>query len=237
MHREEITVCVCASRDIVDRDKIADLAARFEKAGYNVILEPDLCGKIQKGAPEALRAARGAVFACYPRAVRALFETLGSVPEKVTDIRNGTAEDILKEWELSPRETVDDAVKEAFTRRIAAMPREEGTDPWFPAIDKERCSECEKCHDFCLFGVYALEEGRVAVRQPQNCKNNCPACARICPSGAIIFPKYEKSPVNGGLTNEENAFALDPKALYNEALRERLAARRASVPLFKYDGK
>ncbi len=194
-------MCVCASREIIDRDKIADLAARLEGAGYTVILEPDLCGKIQKGAPEAFRAAPGVVLACYPRAVRALFDTLGAVPEKIIDIRNGTVEGVLNELKLAPHQTADAAVKEDFSRRIAAMPREEGTDPWFPVIDKERCGECEKCHDFCLFGVYTLEQGRVTVRQSRNCKNNCPACARICPSGAIIFPKYEKFTLQTQLKN------------------------------------
>ena len=26
---------------------------------------------------------------------------------------------------------------------------------------------------------------------PKGCKSNCPACGRICPHTAIVFPKYE----------------------------------------------
>jgi NAD-dependent dihydropyrimidine dehydrogenase PreA subunit len=236
MQQRYITVCVCASREIIDKDKVAALAARLKAGGYAVVLEPDLCGKIQNGAPEALRAASGTVLACYPRAVRSLFDTLGATPEKIIDIRNGSAETVSEELGLAPLEANGDAAA-VFAREIAAMPRQEGADPWFPVIDKQRCSECEKCRDFCLFGVYAVENGRVAVRQPGNCKNNCPACARLCPSEAIIFPKYERSPVNGGLENEEHATALDTNAIYDEALRERLAARRGGAPLFKYKGK
>ena len=32
---------------------------------------------------------------------------------------------------------------------------------------------------------------------------NCPACARVCPYGAIIFPKYGESPINGDEISEQ----------------------------------
>lgn len=238
MLRKDITLCACASREIIDRDKAATLAALLAGEGCNVVLEPDLCEKIRNGAQEAFRAASGVVLACRPRAVRALFDMLGATPAGVVDVRGGTVASVAEELGVAHGEA-DAGQVEEFARLIAAMPRREGADPWFPVIDKARCGECGKCHDFCLFGVYAMEDGRVVVRNPENCKNNCPACARLCPSGAIIFPKYEKSPIDGGLASEEQAVGLDPKAIYNEALRERLAARRASagVPLFKYGGK
>lgn len=65
---------------------------------------------------------------------------------------------------------------------------------WYPVIDYSRCTSCGQCADFCLFGVYEKTESMVKVINPEGCKNNCPACARICPSTAIIFPKYK----NGG---------------------------------------
>ena len=52
---------------------------------------------------------------------------------------------------------------------------------------------------FCLFGVYEVgENGRVVVKEPGNCKPGCPACARVCPEAAIMFPKYASAPINGG---------------------------------------
>ena len=104
-------------------------------------------------------------------------------------------------------------------------------------IDRSRCIDCGKCHDFCLFGVYAHEGKQTRVIAPDHCKNNCPACARICPERAIIFPKYGKSPINGGLEDEENLEGIDAKSLYAEALRTRLRQRRASVALLKGDQK
>ncbi len=69
---------------------------------------------------------------------------------------------------------------------------------WYPVIDYSRCNNCGQCADFCLFGVYLKSAGRVEVANPANCKNNCPACARICPSVAIVFPKYAGGGAIGG---------------------------------------
>ena len=70
--------------------------------------------------------------------------------------------------------------------------------PWFPVIDYDRCTNCKQCLSFCPFGVYSLDEDdNVAVTEPENCKNNCPACARVCPSLAIMFPKFGDRPING----------------------------------------
>ncbi|MFB3894520.1 MAG: hypothetical protein ACE15C_21165 [Phycisphaerae bacterium] len=69
--------------------------------------------------------------------------------------------------------------------------------PWFPVIDRSRCTDCRQCHGFCLFGVYEVREGRVVVAHPDKCKAHCPACARVCPAAAIIFPKYPLAPING----------------------------------------
>lgn len=72
---------------------------------------------------------------------------------------------------------------------------EEIADPvkerWYPVMDAGRCENCGNCLQFCLFGVYALNDaGRVRVTHPDSCKPGCPACSRICPEGAIMFPLY-----------------------------------------------
>jgi NAD-dependent dihydropyrimidine dehydrogenase PreA subunit len=73
-----------------------------------------------------------------------------------------------------------------------------GWIPWFPVIDYDRCTTCRQCLEFCLFDVYERDSaGRVRVARPANCKTNCPACARVCPEAAILFPKYATSPFNG----------------------------------------
>ncbi|MBI1177492.1 ferredoxin family protein [bacterium] len=70
--------------------------------------------------------------------------------------------------------------------------------PWFPVIDYDRCTNCMQCLSFCLFGVYGVDdEQRIQVQNNDNCKTNCPACSRVCPEAAIMFPKYKAGPING----------------------------------------
>lgn len=74
--------------------------------------------------------------------------------------------------------------------------------PWFPVIDYERCTNCMQCLSFCLFGVYGVDgENRLQVQNNDSCKTNCPACSRVCPEAAIMFPKYRSGPINGDLVN------------------------------------
>jgi NAD-dependent dihydropyrimidine dehydrogenase PreA subunit len=70
--------------------------------------------------------------------------------------------------------------------------------PWFPVIDYDRCTNCLQCLSFCLFDVYGLDEDqKIQVQNNENCKTNCPACSRVCPEVAIMFPKYAHGPING----------------------------------------
>jgi NAD-dependent dihydropyrimidine dehydrogenase PreA subunit len=77
--------------------------------------------------------------------------------------------------------------------------------PWFPVIDYDRCTNCMQCLSFCLFGVYDVdEEKRIEVHEPEKCKTNCPACSRVCPEVAILFPKYKNGPINGDAVQAED---------------------------------
>ncbi|MDG2125421.1 MAG: ferredoxin family protein [Verrucomicrobiales bacterium] len=70
--------------------------------------------------------------------------------------------------------------------------------PWFPVIDYSRCTNCLQCLSFCLFDVYGLDEDQqIQVQNNEKCKTNCPACSRVCPEVAIMFPKYKAGPING----------------------------------------
>lgn len=75
--------------------------------------------------------------------------------------------------------------------------------PWFPVIDYDRCTNCMQCLSFCLFGVYGVDADRkLEVRNQDNCKTNCPACSRVCPEAAIMFPKYKAGPINGDIVSD-----------------------------------
>jgi Pyruvate/2-oxoacid:ferredoxin oxidoreductase delta subunit len=75
--------------------------------------------------------------------------------------------------------------------------------PWFPVIDYDRCTNCMQCLSFCLFGVYGVDEqAKIQVQNNDNCKTNCPACSRVCPEAAIMFPKYKSGPINGDVVTD-----------------------------------
>ena len=69
---------------------------------------------------------------------------------------------------------------------------------WYPVIDYSRCTNCMECIDFCLFGVYGLDtQGLILVEQQDNCKKGCPACSRVCPENAIMFPQHKSAAIAG----------------------------------------
>ena len=76
--------------------------------------------------------------------------------------------------------------------------------PWFPVIDYDRCTNCMQCLTFCLFDVYSVKESQITVTNEDKCKTDCPACSRVCPEVAILFPKYSKGPINGDVVKEED---------------------------------
>jgi NAD-dependent dihydropyrimidine dehydrogenase PreA subunit len=75
---------------------------------------------------------------------------------------------------------------------------EPSTPRWYPVIDVAQCTACLECVNYCLFGVYAIgSDSRPFVDQPDSCRDGCPACARVCPSNAIMFPLYEDRAIAG----------------------------------------
>jgi NAD-dependent dihydropyrimidine dehydrogenase PreA subunit len=69
---------------------------------------------------------------------------------------------------------------------------------WYPVIDTSKCTACLECVNYCLFGVYSISnDSRPFVDQPDACRDGCPACARVCPGKAIMFPLYEDRGIAG----------------------------------------
>jgi Pyruvate/2-oxoacid:ferredoxin oxidoreductase delta subunit len=102
--------------------------------------------------------------------------------------------------------------------------------PWFPVIDYSRCTNCKQCLSFCLFDVFGTDDDdRIQVQNPANCKTNCPACARVCPNVAIIFPKHAESPINGDVVRAEDLqrepVQVDLAALVGRGVQSTLRAR------------
>ncbi len=95
-------------------------------------------------------------------------------------------------------------------RRIDETP----TRRWYPVIDFSRCTNCMECIDFCLFGVYGVDgQETILVEQPDNCRKGCPACSRVCPENAIIFPQH-KSPAIAGAAGVVAGLKIDLSKLF-----------------------
>ncbi len=106
--------------------------------------------------------------------------------------------------------------------------------PWYPVIDRERCTGCGICHDYCLFGTYLRDNSldpaqRIQVAHPLNCKVGCPACARLCKTAAVIFPFNPEPGINGELeavasssdSDLLKAFEADPLKVLAERRKKR----------------
>ena len=199
--RRHVVFCSCVHYETIPQAVKERVFASLRDAGIAVEAVADLCGMAAKRHPRLRHWAQGdplAVVACFPRAVQWLFEATDTPlnPERTRLFNMRTQ---------SPEEIVNaipglvGATHASPLPSVSTLPgKEDGWVPWFPVIDYDRCVNCKQCMNFCLFGVYGLsDEGRVEVRNPAGCKTNCPACARMCPASAIIFPKYADSPING----------------------------------------
>lgn len=58
---------------------------------------------------------------------------------------------------------------------------------WYPIVNRETCTGCLTCVQFCPHGVYEVEDGKPVVANPDECVELCQGCAKICPTGSITY--------------------------------------------------
>ena len=207
-----VVFCGCSYYDIIPRASREQILIGLRQNGVALEVVPDLCGLAANRDPRLetwADASSLTIVACFPRATRWLFHAAG-IPldgqARFFNMRTQSPEEIIAQIaECGVRSA--DSSRNTNPQSEIINPQSGGWVPWFPVIDYDRCHNCRQCLNFCLFGVYALsDEGRVEVRKPAGCKTNCPACARMCPNQAIIFPKYADPHING---NEVPAATAD----------------------------
>jgi NAD-dependent dihydropyrimidine dehydrogenase PreA subunit len=95
---------------------------------------------------------------------------------------------------------------------------------WYPVIDYSRCTNCLECLDFCLFGVYGVDgHDRILTENQDNCKKGCPACSRVCPEQAIIFPDYKTPAIAGAAVGSIGALKIDLSRLFGGDTKDALS--------------
>ncbi len=190
------TVVLCRS---IDEDRVRELADRLLFAGFRVVLAPSLYDIPESSSLWNQLASLGSISAVWsdlhPRPTQWILHRHGLSAAcfryDAFESTEGCFEALLREIPVHPSEIAGSAgTLPAETGAIvlsdlAPAPR------WHPVVDKDRCDDCGQCLQFCLFGVYTRDEAQhVVITNPDSCKTGCPACSRICPQGAIIFPMY-----------------------------------------------
>jgi Pyruvate/2-oxoacid:ferredoxin oxidoreductase delta subunit len=219
----------------------------------------DFCGLCAEDPEKIFNLINGArqvlLIACHSRAVKLLLQNAGVVEMEKIRFFNLLEEDHSKlvsaieefaghDPQVNPAPGLPERVGEALGDNIPGQSSTllQQSDPswsaWYPVIDYSRCNHCGQCADFCLFGVYRKSTDRIEVVNPAYCKDNCPACARICPEIAIVFPKYAGEGAIGGSDTIDDRLEMqrlqrDTEAILGDdiykALEQRKSKRRLII--------
>lgn len=190
-------------------DSAQTLSAALAARGVTVVLVPDIY-HLEPGSAVLLelQSLEGplVVFSDYfPRAVFWMLDALGITGVSTDRLTEVDGRPILC-FQMSDKCCPDrwvEAVEElagGFTNAPLSVKKisAEIEERWYPVLDYDRCNHCGACLEFCLFGVYDKENKSVIAADPGKCKPGCPACARVCPEQAIIFPLYAQDEAIAG---------------------------------------
>ena len=196
-----ILYCHCAYAQVLPAEVRDRVFQTLSASGVKFEAVADLCELAARRDP-LLKEISGSkwvrIAACHPRAVKGLFAAAGAALSErqawIVNMRVQSAEEVVESLLLQI--PTSGAALQADAK--PPQPTPGAWKPWFPVIDYDRCTHCMQCLSFCLFDVYGVSaERKIQVQNPRNCKTDCPACARVCPENAIIFPKHPSIAING----------------------------------------
>ena len=109
---------------------------------------------------------------------------------------------------------------------------------WYPIIDFDRCTHCLECLNFCLFGVFGVgRSNEIIIEEPDACRAGCPACSRICPQGAIMFPQHGDPAIAGDANASLESLKLDLSQLFAGINPAEMAAAERDRALAEQEGQ
>ena len=220
--------------------RFAALCAAMAQADMRFIVVDSIYDMPDEGpAAEFLRNIQGGLLLLGWHPARALKWSLArrgvQVAERTDrvqclDVRSATPEELISQvGAILAGAPILDALP-------AAPPTAETQSRWYPVIDYSLCTNCMECLNFCLFGVFGVDaQERLRVVSPEQCRQDCPACARVCPTGAIIFPKYKGDPAIAGAEPAATGGVrkLDLSGLFGKPKDRQQAARERDSALLK----
>ncbi|MCG8449255.1 MAG: ferredoxin family protein, partial [Pirellulales bacterium] len=147
----------------------------------------------------------------YLAEVERIADELQTPTAELTQWINGTPKPQQMERYLGKEEMAE---SRELSAKSPTVIDEDAARRWYPVIDFSRCTNCLECIDFCLFGVYGIDaQETILVEQPDNCRQGCPACSRVCPENAIIFPQH-KTPTIAGSPDVGGPVKIDLSQLF-----------------------
>ena len=201
----------------------------YEGPGSTPLPGDRLCAVLMSLLDRGYSVSRTGAGTCLPAGADTLV-VLGEFPGAAPQLEDAAGSVRIETLGIGGLEP--DAVASAVEKLRGARPMNQPGQwkPWFPVIDYSRCTNCMQCLSFCLFDVYGVSTaGKIQVQNNDNCKTNCPACSRVCPEVAIMFPKYAGGPINGEPVSETDLkrekMKVDISALLGGDIYTRLKER------------
>jgi ferredoxin len=72
-----------------------------------------------------------------------------------------------------------------------------------------------------VYGVDSTD--RILVENQDSCKKGCPACSRVCPEQAIMFPEYKTPAIAGAPVGAISGLKIDLTKLFGGDVKDALS--------------